>query len=461
MKARFKTVKVVEEDGPNTVELNKIKIKIDDIEDWNSYFYDYSFDNILRPDLEALLNFARKWLDNEESRIKLSIVCSKLADSNNLEAVEKCASIGFPKEDMSNKTYKFHGEIITPNVCFSFALNNNVKAFKKCAELGFTLDLNRSYCEIFAKFNNLLGVEACVDLDCVKNGFGDSLICYYFAKKNNLEAIKRCVQLNFPKSPYVCEEFDENGNMAALRYVVEEKFPGWEEFPEYQQVTKFVYPNDFTIVLNDSDDFQIENATELKNLMKQMCLDFIEGEESSIETYLKSSLENANDKHIVIVDENLKNGTQTTKSRIAGFDKTYITLPCVGRQGTAFPVDENTKFLKMNLSNFTVYVPLTDVQRLLEHDPFMNVWMVKPSLLNLSHTASQNAVNRRNYVSSNHCQSGTDKKIYRLIGVNFNCFESSLSSEKKNKRKRSSNNNNSRSNTNSYNTRSSAKRRRA
>jgi hypothetical protein len=95
-------------------------------------------------------------------------------------------------------------------------------------------------------------------------------------------------------------------------------------------------------------------------------------------------------------------------------DLTTITLPCLGPNG-AFPVDANAQFVKIQLREFPVYVPKSDVLAMISSSA--RVFEPKLSNLTLQTTASADAVENSDFVSADHCQAGTTKKIYRIHGI--------------------------------------------
>ena len=95
-----------------------------------------------------------------------------------------------------------------------------------------------------------------------------------------------------------------------------------------------------------------------------------------------------------------------------------ISLACVGPNG-AFPVDTVHEFLRIDLRQFPVYVPVDDVRQAVRTTSQLQFFQILPSSLEIETTASKRAIELRDFVSSDHCQAGTNKQIYRLAPVKF------------------------------------------
>jgi len=150
------------------------------------------------------------------------------------------------------------------------------------------------------------------------------------------------------------------------------------------------------------------------------CFDFVMATEEDIKNHIKETPNN-----LILLSpptesgDVFSNAVCITRDQLRNWkdSETNITLACAGPEGR-FPVDSRFLFVRIELREFPVYVPMSDVDAAIdaERDQF---FQITPTNLTLPSTASADVVLNYNNVSADHCQGGTSKKIYRLHPVRF------------------------------------------
>ena len=116
----------------------------------------------------------------------------------------------------------------------------------------------------------------------------------------------------------------------------------------------------------------------------------------------------------------LKNSGCESRSRMKKWmdNPNNITLACATLDKIQEGVDRDLLFVRVNIGDISVYVPVVDMQALIE-DTNHNIFQVSATSLTLPITASLDVAVGGSFSSAAHCQQGTDKKIYRLHPVEF------------------------------------------
>jgi hypothetical protein len=147
------------------------------------------------------------------------------------------------------------------------------------------------------------------------------------------------------------------------------------------------------------------------------CMDFSEADVTQISAYLA-----ADQDHLVILGPGdgivrfasaVCSSKQAMKQNLK--NSTSLALPCVGRRenGDAdWPATRASTLVKINLSTWIAWVPYNDVNTMIESDEIL--WQIVPNDQIVEATASARAVLTMDWISADHCQSGTSKLIHRL-----------------------------------------------
>ncbi|AYV87164.1 MAG: hypothetical protein Sylvanvirus30_6 [Sylvanvirus sp.] len=162
------------------------------------------------------------------------------------------------------------------------------------------------------------------------------------------------------------------------------------------------------------------NANQRVPIQQGHCFDFVNITEEVIELYLEEDRA----QNLVLLSpptssgDVLANASCTTREQIQRWrsERTNVTLPCAGPEGR-FPVDTNLQFVRIELREFPVHVPLVDVDAVLNNAD--QLYQVTATDLQIPTTASLDTVLGGSYVSADHCQAGSSKRIYRLHPVEF------------------------------------------
>ncbi|AYV86826.1 MAG: hypothetical protein Sylvanvirus10_23 [Sylvanvirus sp.] len=109
-------------------------------------------------------------------------------------------------------------------------------------------------------------------------------------------------------------------------------------------------------------------------------------------------------------------------------DLSNLFYVCAGPEG-GFPPDMSQSFMRIPLSDWSVYVPIQDVEYILyERVRTQNVtggvYQLQSTEMTLPSTVSMQYVDRIRFgqrpdIGSHHCGPGTDKPIYRLVPVHY------------------------------------------
>ena len=99
-------------------------------------------------------------------------------------------------------------------------------------------------------------------------------------------------------------------------------------------------------------------------------------------------------------------------------DPSSIFYMCTSSQQSirGLPVDRRYLIVKLPVGEIVLYVPRSDLERVLA-DPRIRLYSVSKSTWTMEFTASASAADDSQWVSSNHCQVGTSKQIYRVRGI--------------------------------------------
>ena len=97
----------------------------------------------------------------------------------------------------------------------------------------------------------------------------------------------------------------------------------------------------------------------MKNYSGGQCYDFIKMEPEDVDGHLLANLQNV----VILSPNGLSNAICTSKEALynATFDPSKISFACAGANGQ-FPIDYTMPFVRIDLREFPVYVPLVDVE---------------------------------------------------------------------------------------------------
>jgi len=106
-----------------------------------------------------------------------------------------------------------------------------------------------------------------------------------------------------------------------------------------------------------------------------------------------------------------------TRSALNTFlnDDSSRYFPCLEQDGE---FDGSNEFIKVPLGNLTVFVPVQDIRYVLDKVD-VHLFQVRESGVHIPYTASFSYGAFSERVGTDHCQQGTDKRIYRIRGVRF------------------------------------------
>lgn len=156
-------------------------------------------------------------------------------------------------------------------------------------------------------------------------------------------------------------------------------------------------------------------------LVGGLCFNIVDYDYRKVFEYINEPEQQNLYDNIVFIDKRTHKAVCFTKSQIEHSLQDYssIYLPCVGKNN-GFPVATNIMLIKIfSPSGEPVYVPYEDITNLLYNPKFANIQIFKliESYVTINYTASADAVIQKNFVSSHHCQVGTNKRVHRLLPI--------------------------------------------
>lgn len=174
----------------------------------------------------------------------------------------------------------------------------------------------------------------------------------------------------------------------------------------------------------------INNITKITNI----CFDLIAYEEINNDLYLK---EDKNNIILFFGDTSNEIGTGYSKIYLEDnlkdpYKRFYECYPIEDRS-TNGPINRKKTIIKIDTRSGPIFVPINDVVKIINEDlneTFINsiteqnlefdkrIFFLKPTNDKINITGSENAMatdTHNRYVSADHCQEGTQKKIHRLL----------------------------------------------
>jgi len=156
---------------------------------------------------------------------------------------------------------------------------------------------------------------------------------------------------------------------------------------------------------------QAKRRKEIKTLMPDVCFDFNELDDVAITDYLRTP----GNVIIVTLEEKTKNAVCSSYSQLTNAmrDATNIYYKCVGPTG-GFPVNKKRSIVKISMPH-QIFVLRKQLKQALSEQP--DVLVIGEATDTWTTTASKNAIETEDYVSSDHCQAGTKKAISPIVGL--------------------------------------------
>lgn len=212
---------------------------------------------------------------------------------------------------------------------------------------------------------------------------------------------------------YSLRELYEEGlrakHLANLNSILAEilKTPGELRAPIVAELSRWNFPLSATKFLSSLNKAK---GQDLQDLRQGQCFDWEDYDNRPIETYLNYTpngiIYSTLDGHAVCSSvENLNFYLK---------DPTSIFYHCIGRDGR-FPVDQKWPVIKLPVADFMTYVPAAQLKRALKQK--QNFLLLYPVDVKWETTASKGATEGGGWVSADHCQAGSDKQLWSLIGT--------------------------------------------
>jgi hypothetical protein len=154
------------------------------------------------------------------------------------------------------------------------------------------------------------------------------------------------------------------------------------------------------------------------NNIPKTCFDFIMYGDEDIKEYLNPE-NNINSDNLVIIDPNQTRGICSSRTYLENLlrDPSMRFYPCIRVPQGGFQFVRNKTLIRIHSNNFNVVVPITDVKKAMSGQNG-NIFKLYKTDTEYEFTSGANAaylIGREAYVSADHCQSGSNKTLYRLL----------------------------------------------